>query len=157
MLRSNIQLDQRIIDSITVTVTAMNYELIGMEFIRSRHSTLRIYIDRKDGITVNDCADVSSKVSALLDVVDPISITYHLEVSSPGLDRPLFTPAHFLQFTGAKVNVILSMAVQNSRKLQGIIKAVDGELITVTVNGKDEVLAFNNIKKAQIVPEVSIG
>lgn len=138
---------------ITAPVEALGFELVGIEFIRGRQSTLRIYIDSDEGITVDDCADVSHQVSAVLDVEDPISVAYSLEVSSPGLDRPLFTAAHFSQFTGSDVSVVLRIAVQNRRKWQGIIKAVDGEMITVTVDvKKDEVFALNNIQKANLVP-----
>ncbi len=115
-------------------------------------STLRIYIDSEDGINVDDCADVSHQVSAVMDVEDPITVAYNLEVSSPGLDRPLFTAEHYARFTGEEVSLVLRMAVQNRRKWQGVIKGVDGEMITVTVEGKDEVFALSNIQKANLVP-----
>lgn len=137
---------------ITAPVEALGYELVGVEFIRSRQSTLRIYIDSEDGITVDDCADVSHQVSAVLDVEDPITVAYHLEVSSPGLDRPMFTAEHYTRYLGEEVSIVLRMAMQNRRKWQGIIKAVDGEMITVTVDGKDEVFALSNIQKANLVP-----
>ncbi len=70
----------------------------------------------------------------------------------PGLDRPMFTAEHYQRFTGEEVALVLRMAVQNRRKWQGIIKAVDGEMITVTVEGKDEVFALSNIQKANLVP-----
>ena len=76
----------------------------------------------------------------------------NLEVSSPGLDRPLFTAEHYARFVGEEVTLVLRMAVQNRRKWQGVIKAVDGEMITVTVEGKDEVFALSNIQKANLVP-----
>ena len=79
---------------ITAPVEALGYELVGIEFVRGRTSTLRIYIDSEDGINVDDCADVSHQVSAVLDVEDPITVAYNLEVSSPGLDRPMFTAEH---------------------------------------------------------------
>ena len=129
---------------ITAPVEALGYELVGIEFIRGRTSTLRIYID--------DCADVSHQVSAVMDVEDPITVAYNLEVSSPGLDRPLFTAEHYVRFLGEEVTLVLRMAVQNRRKWQGVIKAVDGEMITVTVEGKDEVFALSNIQKANLVP-----
>jgi ribosome maturation factor RimP len=123
---------------ISAPVEALGYELVGIEFLRGRQSTLRIYIDSENGITVEDCADVSHQVSAVLDVEDPISVAYSLEVSSPGLDRPLFTAAQFTQFIGEEVSLVLRIAMQNRRKWQGIIKTVDGEMITVTVEEKDE-------------------
>jgi ribosome maturation factor RimP len=137
---------------ISAPVEALGYELVGIEFLRGRQSTLRIYIDSENGITVEDCADVSHQVSAVLDVEDPISVAYSLEVSSPGLDRPLFTAAQFTQFIGEEVSLVLRIAMQNRRKWQGIIKTVDGEMITVTVEEKDEVFALSNIQKANLVP-----
>lgn len=147
-----VTLEQKLTEMLTAPVEALGFELVGIEFIRGRTSTLRIYIDSEDGINVDDCADVSHQVSAVMDVEDPITVAYNLEVSSPGLDRPMFTAEHYQRFTGEEVALVLRMAVQNRRKWQGIIKAVDGEMITVTVEGKDEVFALSNIQKANLVP-----
>ncbi|MDC9597012.1 ribosome maturation factor RimP [Xenorhabdus anantnagensis] len=145
-------LEQKLTEMISAPVEALGFELVGLEFIRARVSTLRVYIDSEEGITVDNCADVSHQVSAVLDVEDPISVLYNLEISSPGLERPLFKAEHYLRFMGEKVSLVLRMAMQNRRKWQGIIKAVDGEMITVTVDGKDEVFALSNIQKANLVP-----
>ncbi|CAM3168321.1 ribosome maturation factor RimP [Xenorhabdus nematophila] len=145
-------LEQKLTEMISAPVEALGFELVGLEFIRARVSTLRVYIDSEEGITVDNCADVSHQVSAVLDVEDPISVLYNLEISSPGLERPLFTAEHYQRFIGEEVNVVLRMAMQNRRRWQGIIKAVDGEMITVTVDGKDEVFALSNIQKANLVP-----
>ncbi|HGJ5854845.1 ribosome maturation factor RimP [Arsenophonus nasoniae] len=145
-------LEQKLTSMISVPVEALGFEFVGLEFIRARVSTLRVYIDNENGVTVDDCADVSHQVSAVLDVEDPISVLYNLEISSPGLERPLFTVAHYQRFIGKEVNLILRIAMQNRRKWQGIIKAVNDEMITVTVDGKDEVFALKNIQKANLVP-----
>lgn len=145
-------LEQKLTELITAPVEALGFELVGIEFVRARQSTLRIYIDSDAGINVDDCADVSHQVSAVLDVEDPVTVAYNLEVSSPGLDRPMFTAEHYQRFIGDEVSMVLRMAVQNRRKWQGIIKAVEGEMITVTVEGKDEVFALSNIQKANLVP-----
>ncbi|PHM29649.1 ribosome maturation factor RimP [Xenorhabdus budapestensis] len=145
-------LEQKLTAMISAPVEALGFELVGLEFIRARVSTLRVYIDSEEGITVDDCADVSHQVSAVLDVEDPISGLYNLEISSPGLDRPLFKAEHYQSFMGEEVSLMLRMAMQNRRKWRGIIKAVDGEIITVTVDGKDEVFALSNIQKANLVP-----
>lgn len=137
---------------VSAPVEALGYELVGVEFVRGRTSILRIYIDSEEGITVDDCADVSHQVSAVFDVEDPITVPYNLEVSSPGLDRPLFTAEHYARFVGEEVSLVLRMAVQNRRKWQGIIKSVEGEMVTVTVEGNDEVFALSNIQKANLVP-----
>jgi ribosome maturation factor RimP len=146
-------LEQQLTELIDAPVSALGFELVGIEYIRSRHSTLRIYIDSENGITVDDCADVSHQVSAVLDVEDPITEAYTLEVSSPGLDRPLFTVEHYRQFIGEDVVFTLRMAIQNRRKWSGTIKAVDGDTITVIVDGKDEIFAFGNIQKANLIPK----
>lgn len=145
-------LEQKLTEMISAPVEALGFELVGLEFIRARVSTLRVYIDSEEGITVDNCADVSHQVSAVLDVEDPISVLYNLEISSPGLERPLFKAEHYQRFVGDEVSLLLCMAMQNRRRWQGIIKAVDGEMITVTVDGKDEVFALSNIQKANLVP-----
>ncbi|EHH2447856.1 ribosome maturation factor RimP [Vibrio vulnificus] len=147
-------LERQLTDMLESAVVASGYELVGLEFIRAgEHSTLRIYIDHENGITVEDCAEVSHQVSAVLDVEDPISVAYSLEVSSPGLDRPLFKPAHYEQFIGQEVNVVLKMAVANRRKWKGEIHSVDGEAITLTVDGQQEEFALSNISKANLIPK----
>ncbi|EIY8040989.1 ribosome maturation factor RimP [Vibrio vulnificus] len=147
-------LERQLTEMLESAVVASGYELVGLEFIRAgEHSTLRIYIDHENGITVEDCAEVSHQVSAVLDVEDPISVAYSLEVSSPGLDRPLFKPAHYEQFIGQEVNVVLKMAVANRRKWKGEIYSVDGEAITLTVDGQQEEFALSNISKANLIPK----
>ncbi|MER0301911.1 ribosome maturation factor RimP [Vibrio vulnificus] len=147
-------LERQLTEMLESAVVASGYELVGLEFIRAgEHSTLRIYIDHENGITVEDCAEVSHQVSAVLDVEDPISVAYSLEVSSPGLDRPLFKPAHYEQFIGQEVNVVLKMAVANRRKWKGEIHSVDGEAITLTVDGQQGEFALSNISKANLIPK----
>ena len=147
-------LEQQLTQMLEAPVQALGYELVGVEFIRAgHHSTLRIYIDHENGINVENCAEVSHQVSAVLDVEDPISVAYNLEVSSPGLERPLFAAAHYTRFIGEEVSFVLRMAIQNRRNWKGIIAGVDGEMITVTVDGKNEVFALSNIQKANLVPK----
>lgn len=146
-------LEQRLTELLDAPVVALGYELWGIEFIRAgKHSTLRVYIDHANGISVDDCAEASHQVSALLDVEDPITTEYYLEVSSPGMDRPLLKPAHYARYIGHVAAVTLRMAVNNRRKYKGTIKQVDGEMITLTVDGRDEILAFANIQQANLIP-----
>lgn len=147
-------LERQLTEMLEVPVEASGYELVGIEFIRAgQHSTLRIFIDHENGINVDDCAEVSHQVSAVLDVEDPISVAYSLEVSSPGLERPLFKAAHYEQFIGHEVNLVLKMAVGNRRKWKGTIHAVDGETITVAVEGQNEEFVLSNISKANLIPK----
>ncbi len=128
-------------------------ELLGIEFISAgKHSVLRIYIDHENGINVDDCAEVSRQVSAILDVEDPISTEYNLEVSSPGLDRPLFTLAHFEAVVGEKVDVKLSMPLNGRRKFKGKLVAVENDVLVVNVDGEDYELIIGNVDKANLVP-----
>ncbi len=146
-------LEKQLYAMLTAAVEALDYELVGLEFVRAgQHSTLRIFIDHENGITVDACAEVSRQVSAVLDVEDPITVVYNLEVSSPGLDRPLFTADHYRRFLGHDVNIVLKMAMQNRRKWKGEILSVDGETVTIKVDGNEEAFALSNIAKANLIP-----
>ena len=126
----------KINELIKPTVEALELELWGIELLQQGKSAmLRIYIESDAGITVDDCEKVSRQVSALLDVEDPIAGEYTLEVSSPGLDRPLFTASQFAAFTGEVVNVKLRSPLNGRRKFKGSITAIDGNHIGINVDG----------------------
>jgi ribosome maturation factor RimP len=147
-------LERQLTEMLEAPVGALGYELVGLEFVRAgAHSTLRLYIDHENGITVDDCAEVSRQVSAVLDVEDPISVAYNLEVSSPGLERPLFKAAHYEQFIGHEVSIVLKMAMNNQRKWKGVIESIEGETVTLAVNGQQEHFALSNIAKANLIPK----
>ncbi len=147
-------LERQLTELLESPVEAAGYELVGLEFIRAgEHSTLRIYIDSENGINVDDCAEVSHQVSAVLDVEDPISVAYNLEISSPGLERPLFKAEHYQRFIGHEVSIVLKMAMNNRRKWKGIIQAVEGETITICVDEQNEEFALSNISKANLNPK----
>ncbi len=147
-------LERQLTELLEAPVAASGYELVGLEFIRAgEHSTLRVFIDHENGIFVDDCAEVSRQVSAVMDVEDPITVAYNLEVSSPGLERPLFKVEHYEQFIGHEVNLVLKMAMSNRRKWKGVIEAVVGETITLTVDGEKEEFALSNISKANLIPK----
>ena len=136
------------------SIEDLGYELVGIEYIRAgKHSTLRVYIDQDAGILVEDCAAVSRQIGALMDVEDPITNEYTLEVSSPGLERPLFKAAHYESFIGSEVKVQLRMPIQNRRRWKGIIVSAEGEIICLNVDGTEERFALSNIQKANIVPK----
>lgn len=136
-------------------VVGMDYELVGVEYLpQGKHSILRIYIDKAEGIIdVNDCGEVSRQISAMLDVEDPIKGEYSLEVSSPGLDRPLFTPAHFEQFTGSNASLRLKMPINGQRKFIGLIISVKNDVLNLESNGESVAIPFDLIDKANLVPE----
>lgn len=138
------------------TVESLGYELVGVEYLaQGKHSTLRIFIDSPDGITLDDCSRVSHQVSGVLDVEEPIHGQYNLEISSPGLDRPLFVPEHFQRFAGHKVKLRLRRPVDGKRKLVAVIDHVEGEQIFVKEVDAQEMhtLEMSDIDKANLVPE----
>lgn len=135
------------------SIEALGFELVGIECQRAgRFLTVRLYIDKEGGVTIDDCSDVSRQVSAIFDVEDPIADKYNLEVSSPGLDRPLFTTEHYQRFIDRDVVIHLRIPMFDCRKWQGKIKAVDGDLITLVVENEERQFAFGNIQKANLVP-----
>ncbi len=137
---------------LTVPVEALGFQLWGIEYVQAgNHSVLRVFIDGENGINIEDCANVSRQVSAVLDVEDPISTEYTLEVSSPGVDRPLFTAEQYASYIGEDVKLQLTMPVAGSRNLKGAITQVDGQMLSVKVNGKELVVALDNIRKGNII------
>ncbi|HGO5814300.1 TPA: ribosome maturation factor RimP [Mannheimia haemolytica] len=146
-------LEQKLEDLVLDSIEALGFELVGIECQRAgRFLTVRLYIDKEGGVTIDDCSDVSRQVSAIFDVEDPIADKYNLEVSSPGLDRPLFTLAHYERFIGQDAVIHLRIPMFDRRKWQGKIKQVEGDFITLTVENEDRQFAFGNIQKANLVP-----
>jgi ribosome maturation factor RimP len=134
-------------------VSTLGYELVGIEYLsQGRGSLLRIYIDHADGINVHDCERVSHQVSGVLVVEDVIRGQYTLEVSSPGLDRPLFTKEQFQKFIGSEVSVRLSIALDGRKKFKGTLRAIDETNVFLTMDGEEFSLPFNAIEKANLVP-----
>jgi len=151
------RLEQQLTQLFEPTVEALGFELVGVEFVRAgKHSTLRVYIDHADGIDVDNCAEVSHQVSAILDVEDPISTEYFLEVSSPGADRRLFKAQHYIDFVGEKVAIKLNTPQQGRRNFAGQLKNCENDEIVVEVDGVEYRLMLANIEKANIVPNFKI-
>ena len=131
---------------------AMGFELWGVRYFQGKQNVLRLYIDAEAGVTVDDCAEVSHQVSGVLDVEDPITSDYMLEISSPGMDRPLFKPAHWQRFIGEPVKVRLFAPVAGRRKFSAVIKAVEGDDIIVEVDDEDVRIPFTQIDRAHLDP-----
>ena len=147
-------LEQKLQELVQGSVEELGCELWGIECQRvGRYLTVRLFIDKEGGVTIEDCADVSRQVSAVLDVEDPIADKYNLEVSSPGLDRPLFTLNQFERYLGQEILLHLRIPVADRRKWQGQLAKIENDMITLIVDGKEQVLAFGNIQKANVVPK----
>ena len=134
-------------------VSALGFELVGVEFVSGRRGLLRLYIDSEDGVTIDDCQAVSHQVSGLLDVEDPIQGQYSLEVSSPGLDRPLFRAADFERFAGHEVSLRLVAPVEGRRKFRGVLLGLRDGRVVVQVEEQELVVALEEIDAARLVPD----
>ena len=135
-------------------VEDLGYEFIGLEYNSNpKHSVLRIYIDHENGVGVEDCETVSRESAALLDVKDPIRSQYNLEVSSPGLDRPLFTAAHYQEFEGCIAQVNLFAPQDGRRKFSGPILSADETSVRIEQDGSEVTLDLSNVVKARLVPD----
>ncbi len=143
----------RIEELLRPEIEALGYELIVAEYTTGRGATLRLYVDSPQGITVDDCEAVSHQVSGVLDVESPLPGGYALEVSSPGLDRPLVTAAHFSRFAGAEARVTLKRARDGRRRYRGEISAVEGDQIVLTVEARPVRIDIDEIESARLVPE----
>ncbi|PCJ15967.1 MAG: ribosome maturation factor RimP [Gammaproteobacteria bacterium] len=136
---------------ISSEVVDLGYDLWGVEYVaQGKNSILRIYIDSDNGITVDDCARVSHQVSGILDVEDIIAGEYNLEVSSPGLERPLFSLEQFEIFSGHKVGLRLSTAIDGRKTFSGKIVGVVDEEILIEVEGQTHKLPYSYIAKANL-------
>ena len=146
----------RLRDLLLPTVEALGYELLGVEFFPAgASSVMRVYIDADEGIVVDDCSKVSRQVSAVLDVEDPIAGQYTLEVSSPGLDRPLFSLEQFERFLGHQVKMELRAMHEGRRRLRGTIESVVDDCVAVLDDdGTTYTVAVDVVAKANLVPEL---
>lgn len=134
-------------------VQSLDCELWGLEYLtQGKNLLLRIYIDREDGIGLKDCERVSRQVSAVMDVEDPISGEYTLEVSSPGADRMLFKLEHYQAFAGSNIKLRLRVAFEGRRKFSGLLKGVEDDEIVLEVDNEEYLLPFELIEKANVVP-----
>ena len=142
---------QRLEQVIEPLVRALDYELWHLELVGSGNNRLlRLYIDRPEGITLDDCEAVSREVSAVLDVEDPLPGQYQLEVSSPGMDRPLVTEAHFRRFIGEQARLHLFAPVAGKRRFTARIEAVTDGQLQVRVEDQVLDLALADVAKARL-------
>ena len=142
-------------DMLEPLIADLGYETVRIITIGQVNPTLQVMIEVADGsrdINVDDCAKVSRALSAVLDETDPIKDKYVLEVSSPGLDRPLTKPAHFDRFKGYSAKVEMLSEVNGRKRIKGIIKGLDEQNnILMDMDGTEFVIAFDNIAKAKII------
>jgi ribosome maturation factor RimP len=145
--------EQQITELLQSTVEALGFELWGVEYLsQGKHSVLRVYIERVEGISIDDCATVSGQIGSVLDVEDPIMGEYTLEVSSPGVDRLLFKPEQYQGYVGEEIELRLRSAYEGRRKFKGILKGLEGEDVVVQVDDHEFLLPHGTIEKARVQP-----
>jgi len=164
-------LESKLTSLVRSVVEPMGYELVGVEYFQRGQgaAVLRVYIDhiegvlatanqdRAKGITLDDCSAVSHQLSGVLDVEEPIAGHYDLEVSSPGLDRPLFTVEHFQRFQGHKVRLKLAAKLEGRRKLEGEIAGLVQETLLLGLDGEIREIPLEMVESARLVPELRFG
>ncbi len=134
-------------------VESLQYEFVGASLGQTESGlTLRIFVDQPDGVSVDDCAKVSNMVGAGLDVEDLIAGEYCLEVSSPGMRRPLFDAAQFEKQMGSEIKVRLTVPVDGRRNFKGELTGVEGDLITMQVDNTSHQITIRDIDSANVVP-----
>lgn len=148
-------LKDKLAELVRPVVDGLGYELWDIEYSQRRgNGFLRLYIDRPaGGISLVDCERVSRAVSALLDVEDPLPGQYTLEVSSPGIERPLSTAAHFAAYIGEPAVVEIRQPIDGQRRFKGVLRKAGAELIEMEVEGRSCVLPISDIRKAHLAPE----
>ncbi|WP_346763780.1 ribosome maturation factor RimP [Wenzhouxiangella sp. XN24] len=154
LLGEAVMLKDTLLELLGPEIEAMGYELVELDAPAPGGSgTLRIYIDGDNGIGLEDCERVSHRVSGVLDVEDPIHGHYILEVSSPGLDRPLRTEQHFRSQAGKLVKIVLAAGRPGRRRYKGTIVGIDDGIVEIEVDGERFSLSLSDIESARLVPE----
>jgi len=135
-------------------INEQNLELVDIQYIReSRGWVLRIIIDKENGVTLNECTKISREVGYILEIKDIIAYPYHLEVSSPGLERPLKTPKDFAKCLGKKVNIITSEPLNGQKKFRGTLKSIKDSNVRLDIGGKCWRIPLEIIDQAKSIYE----
>ena len=135
-------------------VVSMGYELIEIEYHPNpNYGVLRLYIDKDSGVEVDDCSAVSRQISAILDVEDPVPGKFNLEVSSPGMDRPLRRLEDFQRFIGQEAKIKTGIPFEGQRNFKGYLSGVEDDLVIIKCESKEVRLPITAIDKARLVPD----
>ena len=149
---------RRVRESIEPIIIAFGCELVGVELAHEgRRTILWVYIDRDGGATIDDCAQLTPELSAVLDVVDPVIESYELRVSTPGLDRPLMKATDFCEYAGREALVMLSTPIGGRRKFTGVVGGYDSDGVSIECADGVHRLPLDYIQRARLKYEVKIG
>lgn len=148
---------ERVAELVEPTLASMGYDLVRVQLSGSRSPILQVMAERRDeaGMTVDDCADISRAVSALLDVEDPIAGAYTLEVSSPGIDRPLVRRRDFERFAGFEAKVETGLPIDGRRRFKGTLLGMDGNDVRIALASGQEPadvrVPIGDVQKAKLL------
>ena len=145
-------------DIIEPVVSGLGCKLWGFDYRAFNSSALlRVYIDKKDGVTLDDCASVNHQLSGVLDVEDPIKVAYTLEVSSPGIDRPLLTLDHYRMFVGQRVKLRLKWPVEEQRNYVGILRSMDAARIELMLGDREVQIPVEAISRGRLLADIDLN
>lgn len=134
-------------------VEGLGFELWGVEYlVHGRRAHVKVYIDTEGGVNVDDCAAVSRQLGSLLDVEDPIQVQYTLEVSSPGMDRRLFTKDQFRTYVGEQVKIALKSPYEGRRRFKGLLCGIEDDDVVVRSGDEEYLFPFEEIERANLIP-----
>ena len=147
------EIEARIGDILNPTLQIMGYDLVRVQISGSQQKTMQIMVERKDkaGMTVDDCANISREVSVILDVEEPLKGTYDLEVSSPGIDRPLVRPADFEHYAGFDAKIEMEAAIDGRKKFKGQLLGIEQGLVKIRFDAETHELPLSDIRRAKLL------
>lgn len=147
---------EKILKLVEIPILKKGMEVVDIEWRRERAGwVLRLYIDKPGGVTIGDCAKISEVIGKLLDKEDLIHHPYNLEVSSPGIERPLRNKDHFKRFRGEKAKITLKSPIEGRRNIVGMIMEVAEDSVKLAEGSKVWEISYHNIKKAHLLPDIS--
>jgi ribosome maturation factor RimP len=138
---------------IEAAIADLGCQLWGVQLVQSKHSILRVFIDTESGAGIEECEKVSRQVSQILDVEDPIRGEYTLEVSTPGMDRPLFKLEQFAKYQGEHISVRLRTPYNGQRNFKGLLCGIEGDEVVLRIDETEILLPIEGIEKANVVPQ----
>ncbi|NKB55345.1 MAG: ribosome maturation factor RimP [Alphaproteobacteria bacterium] len=144
---------KRVETIITPTLNEMGFDVVRVHLSGAQRQTLQIMAERQDNadMTVEHCAAISRAISALMEVEDPIKGSYTLEVSSPGLDRPLTRPKDFQRFAGLEARVELSRPIEGRKRFRGLIVGLSDDIVQLNMEGQAVDIPFADIDRAKLI------
>jgi ribosome maturation factor RimP len=143
----------KIEELIMPTINSLGYDLVQVRILEEGIKTLQIMVDRQDeaNLTIDDCSIISKEISVIIDINDPIGQNYLLEVSSPGIDRPLLQFKDFEKYTGFHARIDMNIALEGRKKFKGTLTGIEGDNVKIKVKDKTYLLPFSEIEKAKLM------